>query len=156
VSIGVLKITFSFEKYFLYSERMSNLKEYFLLDPGVVFLNHGSFGATPKPVFEAYQAWQLRLECQPVLFLGREYDRLLRESREALGEYIQLSLMTWFTLRTPPRGSASLPGWLGLARRTQNIRKIVLNPADPFAKQIRVGLADLLALEQVAVCLGET
>jgi selenocysteine lyase/cysteine desulfurase len=88
VSIGVLKITFSFEKYPLYSERMSNLKEYFLLDPSVVFLNHGSFGATPKPVFEAYQAWQLRLERQPVLFLGREYDRLLRESRETLGEYI--------------------------------------------------------------------
>jgi isopenicillin-N epimerase len=88
MSIGVLKMTFSFEKYPRYNERMSNLKEYFLLDPGIVFLNHGSFGATPKPVFEAYQAWQLRLERQPVLFLGREYDRLLRESRETLGEYI--------------------------------------------------------------------
>ena len=88
MSIGVLKITFSSEKYPRYNERMSNLEDYFLLDPGVVFLNHGSFGATPKPVFEAYQAWQLRLERQPVLFLGREYERLLRESREALGEYI--------------------------------------------------------------------
>jgi hypothetical protein len=38
----------------------------------------------------------------------------------------------------------------------KNIRKIVLNPADPFAKQIQVGLTALLALEQVAVCLGET
>ena len=38
----------------------------------------------------------------------------------------------------------------------KNIRKIVLNPADPFAKQIQDGLAALLALEQVAVCLGET
>jgi len=38
----------------------------------------------------------------------------------------------------------------------KNIRKIVLNPADPFAKQIQVGLATLLALKQVAVCLGET
>jgi isopenicillin-N epimerase len=67
---------------------MSSLKEYFLLDPDVVFLNHGSFGATPKPVFEAYQNWQLRLERQPVLFLGRELDGLLRESRIALGEYL--------------------------------------------------------------------
>ncbi len=67
---------------------MSSLKEHFLLDPNIVFLNHGSFGAAPKPVFEAYQNWQLRLERQPVLFLGRELDGLLLESRRALGEYL--------------------------------------------------------------------
>jgi isopenicillin-N epimerase len=72
----------------VYNSGMENLKEHFLLDPDVVFLNHGSFGATPKPVFEAYQNWQRRLERQPVLFLGREYDHLLRESRIALGEYL--------------------------------------------------------------------
>lgn len=67
---------------------MSSLKEHFLLDPDIVFLNHGSFGAAPKPVFDAYQAWQLRLERQPVLFLGRELDGLLRESRVVLGRYL--------------------------------------------------------------------
>ena len=67
---------------------MSSLKEHFLLDPAVIFLNHGSFGASPKPVFEAYQNWQLRLERQPVLFLGRELDSLLKDSRQALGEYL--------------------------------------------------------------------
>ena len=67
---------------------MPFLKEYFLLNPDVVFINHGSFGATPKPVFEACQNWQLRLERQPVLFLGRELDGLLRDSRRVLGEYL--------------------------------------------------------------------
>src|SRR5215208_268587 len=67
---------------------MLPLKEYFLLDPSVVFLNHGSFGATPKPVFEAYQDWQRRLERQPVLFLGRELNGLLLQSRKVLGEYL--------------------------------------------------------------------
>jgi isopenicillin-N epimerase len=67
---------------------MFNLKQNFLLDPSIVFLNHGSFGATPKPVFEAYQNWQLRLERQPVLFLGRELDGLLKDSRQVLGEYL--------------------------------------------------------------------
>lgn len=67
---------------------MLTLKEKFLLDPDIVFLNHGSFGATPKPVMEAYQNWQSRLERQPVLFLGRELDGLLLESRIVLGEYL--------------------------------------------------------------------
>ncbi|MFN8382929.1 MAG: aminotransferase class V-fold PLP-dependent enzyme [Anaerolineales bacterium] len=67
---------------------MSNVKQHFLLDPSVIFLNHGSFGATPKPVFEAYQNWQLRLERQPVLFLGRELDGLLQNSRQVLGAYL--------------------------------------------------------------------
>lgn len=67
---------------------MHNLRKLFLLDPSVTFLNHGSFGATPKPVFDEYQRWQLRLERQPVLFLGRELDILLLNSRRALGEYL--------------------------------------------------------------------
>ena len=36
-----------------------------------------------------------------------------------------------------------------------NIRKIVLNSADPFASHIQTGLASILALDHVAVCLGE-
>jgi len=67
---------------------MSSLKQSFLLDPNVVFLNHGSYGATPKPVFEAYQNWQYRLERQPVLFLGREFNQLIHEARLALGQYL--------------------------------------------------------------------
>ena len=37
----------------------------------------------------------------------------------------------------------------------RNIRKIILNSADPFAKYTQAGLASILALEHVAVCLGE-
>jgi isopenicillin-N epimerase len=70
---------------------MTSLKDDFLLDPNIIFLNHGSFGAAPKPVFEVYQAWQRRLERQPVLFLGRELDGLLRESRVALGQYLNVA-----------------------------------------------------------------
>lgn len=51
-------------------ELSDNLARQFLLRDDVVFLNHGSFGACPRPVFEAYQRWQLELEQQPVAFLG--------------------------------------------------------------------------------------
>ena len=64
------------------------LRDLFLLRPDVVFLNHGSFGACPRPVFEAYQAWQLELERQPVEFLGRRFNDLMREARAALAGYL--------------------------------------------------------------------
>ncbi len=63
-------------------------KPLFLLDPSIHFLNHGSFGACPRPVFEAYQQWQLRLERQPVLFLGRQVAALDLEARQPLGDYL--------------------------------------------------------------------
>ncbi len=63
-----------------------NLAALFLLDPEVTFLNHGSFGACPRPVFEEYHRWQTRLERQPVAFLdpNRGLSSWLRTAREAL------------------------------------------------------------------------
>jgi isopenicillin-N epimerase len=63
-------------------------KDFFLLDPSVSFLNHGSFGACPKPVMDAYQAWQRRLERQPVQFLGVEFAGHMQIARQALGLYL--------------------------------------------------------------------
>jgi isopenicillin-N epimerase len=68
-----------------------SLRDEFLLDPDVVFLNHGSFGATPRPVFAAYQAWQRRLEWQPVQFLGTDIGEYLAEARQALGRYLNVA-----------------------------------------------------------------
>src|ERR1044071_3999823 len=64
------------------------LRSLVLLRPEVAFLNHGSFGACPRPVFERYQRWQLEMESQPVEFHGRRAPALLRESREALGRFL--------------------------------------------------------------------
>jgi isopenicillin-N epimerase len=64
------------------------VKELFLLDPDVVFLNHGSFGACPRPVFAAYQRYQLELEREPVDFLVRRLPGLLDAVRARLAAYV--------------------------------------------------------------------
>ena len=64
------------------------LRQEFLLDPDVVFLNHGSFGATPEPVFTEYGRWQCELERQPVEFLGRRAEDLLDEARAVMAAYL--------------------------------------------------------------------
>jgi isopenicillin-N epimerase len=66
------------------------VKESFLLDPSVVYLNHGSFGACPSPVFEAYQHWQRELERQPVEFLALErgFPARLDDARRTLAAYV--------------------------------------------------------------------
>ena len=64
------------------------MRDRFLLDPDTVFLNHGSYGACPKPVFEAWQCWQLEMERNPVAFLGRRSAALLADARERLGRFL--------------------------------------------------------------------
>jgi isopenicillin-N epimerase len=66
------------------------VREKFLLDPDVVFLNHGSFGACPRPVFEEYQRVQLELERNPVDFLSldRRFPALIEQVRSRLAAYV--------------------------------------------------------------------
>lgn len=64
------------------------LKNDFLLNPEYRHLNHGSFGACPRPIFEDYQYWQLRLEQDPVQFFVHDGNRQLEISKRALAKYI--------------------------------------------------------------------
>ncbi len=64
------------------------MRDLFLLDPEITFLNHGSFGACPRPVFDTYQEWQRRLERHPVKFLIRDLPTHLYRSRAALGTFV--------------------------------------------------------------------
>lgn len=66
----------------------THLRQQFLLDPNVIYLNYGFFGACPRPVFEVYQDWQRQLERQPTEFLWRRLEEHLAPSRVALGELL--------------------------------------------------------------------
>jgi isopenicillin-N epimerase len=67
---------------------MELLKDQFLLRPDIHFLNFGSFGATPKPIFEKYQAWQRVLEAEPVQFIAFDGYQYLADSRAALAKFL--------------------------------------------------------------------
>src|SRR5690349_19597530 len=66
----------------------ARMRELFLLDPDVVYLNHGAYGACPRPVFERYRWWQRELEREPSDFFGRRLAGLLDESLAALAEFV--------------------------------------------------------------------
>uniref|UniRef100_B8HVT0 Aminotransferase class V n=1 Tax=Cyanothece sp. (strain PCC 7425 / ATCC 29141) TaxID=395961 RepID=B8HVT0_CYAP4 len=63
-------------------------RPFWLLDPEVVYLNHGSFGACPQPVLEVQQQLRQALERQPMAFLGRDYELRLDVARQQLATFL--------------------------------------------------------------------
>lgn len=59
-----------------------------LLEGETTFLNHGSFGAVTRAVLDAQSEWRIRMERQPLRFLGRELEPLLDSTREALAAFV--------------------------------------------------------------------
>ncbi len=64
------------------------MKTEWLLEPGVTYLNHGSFGACPRLLLEKQREYQERLERQPVRFMLSEVPELLKRSREAMAGFV--------------------------------------------------------------------
>jgi len=66
----------------------SSIRRSFLLERGTDFLNHGSFGATPRAVLAAMVRWRLRMEAHPDRFLRYERPRLLRAAAAKLARFV--------------------------------------------------------------------
>ena len=64
------------------------MRPHWTLEPGALFLNHGSFGATPRVVLDAQTAWRDRMERQPVRFFVSELPGLLNEASAAVAEFL--------------------------------------------------------------------
>ncbi len=58
------------------------------LDPGVAYLNHGGFGATPVRVLADQQAWRDALERNPVDFLLHQLPELLDGVRAQVAAFL--------------------------------------------------------------------
>ncbi|MBT3252693.1 MAG: aminotransferase class V-fold PLP-dependent enzyme [Candidatus Marinimicrobia bacterium] len=75
---------------------LANIRSEFLLDPDTHYLNHGSFGACPREVFEDYQNWQRILEKNPIDYytrqlkglFGKEASGPLEKARTDLAQFV--------------------------------------------------------------------
>jgi len=77
------------------------MKSQFLLDKTITFLNHGSFGACPKPIFEEYQRLQLELEKEPVNFIQKKLPIYLKEAKKPLAKFIGCDAEDFFFTSNP-------------------------------------------------------
>ncbi len=58
------------------------------LDPSIVFLNHGSFGACPPSVLATQSQLRAQLEAEPVRFFVRELEPMLDDVREIVAALV--------------------------------------------------------------------
>jgi isopenicillin-N epimerase len=68
-----------------------NWRDQWILRPGVTYLNHGSFGPSPRPVIAARQEWIERLESEPMDFFVRTMEGHLEHARQRLGGLVGTS-----------------------------------------------------------------
>jgi isopenicillin-N epimerase len=59
-----------------------------LLDPEVAFLNHGSFGATPRAVLAEQERWRALMERHPTHFMSEELPPALRAAAARLAVFV--------------------------------------------------------------------
>jgi isopenicillin-N epimerase len=65
-----------------------SLRQYWSLEPGIHFLNHGSYGAAPRYVQAAQQRWRDEMESEPVRFMADILPRALRDAGARLAKFL--------------------------------------------------------------------
>ncbi|MST94188.1 MAG: aminotransferase class V-fold PLP-dependent enzyme [Pedosphaera sp.] len=66
----------------------SRFRRLWALAPGTVFLNHGSFGACPRPILKFQAELRAQMEAEPVQFLWRRYEERLEPARAELARFV--------------------------------------------------------------------
>jgi len=82
--------------------RPSALASHWDLDPALCFLNHGSFGATPRAVMLQQSEWRSRLEADPVRFFVEHHEGAMDDVRRSLAAFLDCD---WDGLALVPNAS---------------------------------------------------
>lgn len=90
----------------------NELRSRWLLDPEIIFLNHGSFGATPIDVLEYQTALRREMEREPVVFLVTALEERLDQARGVLASFLGASPETVAFVPNATTGfNAALQSW---------------------------------------------
>jgi isopenicillin-N epimerase len=66
----------------------SPFRKHWALDPKITFLNHGAFGACPKPILKLQAELRREMEAEPVQFLWQRFEERLEPSRKVLAKFL--------------------------------------------------------------------
>ncbi|MAA79606.1 MAG: hypothetical protein CL916_10135 [Deltaproteobacteria bacterium] len=76
----------------------------FLLNPDITYLNHGSYGATPKKILDEQRRWQQKMEEEPVQFMHEIRPPALEKSREDLSHFLGVQKEEIFFVHNATQG----------------------------------------------------
>lgn len=93
----------------------ADLARHWTLEPGLHFLNHGSFGACPRRVLEVQRELRAELERQPVRFMARELEGRLDAARAELAAFVGADPLDLVVVPNATAGVNSVLRWLALA-----------------------------------------
>src|SRR5258708_30777979 len=96
----------------------SPLRCHWALKPGIAFLNHGSFGACPKPILELQTELRRKMEAEPVQFLWRRYEERLEPARAALAAFLGAPAQDTVFVTNPPTPANAVGSPLSLLSRS--------------------------------------
>jgi isopenicillin-N epimerase len=84
------------------------------LDPNIAFLNHGSYGATPRAVMAKQAEYRERMERQPVQFLGREARPALDAARGEVAAFLNCEPRDLVFVQNATMGVNTVLRWMRL------------------------------------------
>ena len=115
-----------------------------MLEPGVAFLNHGSFGAVPRVVFDAQTEWRRRIEASPIELLGRQCPALLADAKAHIGALLGMRPADFGLVTNASEGANAV------------FRSMDLKPGDELAATTHVYPAIRQAMRYAAGRAGAT
>ena len=86
----------------------------FLLADGIAHLNHGAYGATPRVVLQACDAWRARMEADPSTFFRRDLPGLLRDAAGRVATFLGGRGADWAFVENATAGMNAIIGSLEL------------------------------------------